>query len=126
MFNEPIMNKYSISFDSWYTDRKVKIDGLEFQVEIGTAQNNNSPKYLMVDHQTADRLNIPSKANNIAIFDKLDVRKHFRKIDEQRYKGAITTNYNQKDYLDQNRDSILFYKEFLVEEIITSFFITLI
>ena len=32
------------SFDSWTTDRKIVNTGLEFQVDIGSAQNINSPK----------------------------------------------------------------------------------
>ena len=36
MFIEPIKNIYTISFDSKYTDRKLVIDGLEFQADIGS------------------------------------------------------------------------------------------
>ena len=38
MFNESFKIMYTISFDSWCTDRKVVNDGLEFEVNIGSAQ----------------------------------------------------------------------------------------
>ena len=47
MFNEAIMNKYTITFDSWYTERKFSSDGRELQVDISSAQNINTPQYLI-------------------------------------------------------------------------------
>ena len=41
MFEESIMNNYTIVFDSWYTERKISNDGRELQVDIGSAQNIN-------------------------------------------------------------------------------------
>ena len=41
MFNESIMNNYTITFDSWYTERKISNDGRELQVDIGSAQHIN-------------------------------------------------------------------------------------
>ena len=43
-FNESIKNTYSTSHDSWHTERKLSIDGNELQLDIGSAQQNNSPK----------------------------------------------------------------------------------
>ena len=43
MLNESIMNKYTITFDSWYTERKISSDGREFQVDFGSAQHTSSP-----------------------------------------------------------------------------------
>ena len=84
-------------------------DGLEFQVDICSAQNIDSTKYLTVAQQTADRLNIPNKQNNIAFLDNLDSRKYFCEMDGQRYpKYAIFTNYVENDFLDQYRDLNLF------------------
>ena len=40
MFNESIMNNYTITFDSWYTERKISNDGRELQVDFGSAQHN--------------------------------------------------------------------------------------
>ena len=42
IFEESFKNNYTISFDSWYTERKVVCDGEEFQVDIVSAQNVNS------------------------------------------------------------------------------------
>ena len=98
MFNESIKNIYTFSVDSWYTDKKVVNDGLEFHVDIGPAQNNSSLKYLIAAHQSLARINVPNKTNNIAIFDNLDVRKYFVAIDGYRYpKNAVITNYNEND-----------------------------
>ena len=54
-------NNYTISFDSGYIDKKVVNHELEFQIDIGSAQNINSPKYLIIAHPTADRYGIPKK-----------------------------------------------------------------
>ena len=75
MTNESIKNIITISFDFCYTDRKVVNDGLQFQVDIESAQNINIPKILVATHQTADRKNVPDKENNIEVFENLDVRK---------------------------------------------------
>ena len=75
MFNESSKNSYTITYDSWYTERKVSPDGKELQVDIGGAQHVNSPKYLIGAFQTADRIAAPNKANNIAIFDNVNVKK---------------------------------------------------
>ena len=55
------------------------------QVNIGSSQQVNSPKYLICAHQTQNRINVPNKNNNIAIFDNLDLRKYYVEIDGQRY-----------------------------------------
>ena len=52
MFNESIMNNHTITFDSWYIERKISNDGRELQVHIGSAQHVNSFKYLLGDFQT--------------------------------------------------------------------------
>ena len=76
MFNESIMNNYTITFDSWYTERKISNDGRELQVDIGSAQHFNSPKYLISAFQTNARTT-PNKASNPAIFDDNHVTKYF-------------------------------------------------
>ena len=80
MFNESIKNSFTLSFDSWYTDCKVVNDRLEFQTDIGSAQNVNSPNFLIAAHQIARKIGVPNKNNNVAIFDNLDVRKKFLKL----------------------------------------------
>ena len=80
MFNESIMNNYTITFDSWYTERKISNDGRELQVDIGSAQHINSPKYLISAFQTNLRTT-PNKASNPAIFHSNHVTKYFVEID---------------------------------------------
>ena len=55
MFIESFMNNYTITFDTWYTERKISNDGRELQVDIGSAQRRNSPKYLVGAFQTNAR-----------------------------------------------------------------------
>ena len=74
MFNESIMNNHTITFDSWYTERKISNDCRELQVDIGSAQNINSPKYLISAFQTNARTT-PNKASNPATFDDNHVTK---------------------------------------------------
>ena len=94
MFKESFKNNYTITYDSWYTERKLSTVGNEIQVDIGSAQHANSPKYLISAFQIADRVALPNKANNIAIFDDVNVKKYFCEIDGYRYpKDAILTNF---------------------------------
>ena len=55
MFNESIQNNYRIFFDDWYTERRVVLDMIT-QVDIGSAQAVNSPKFLITAHQTAAKI----------------------------------------------------------------------
>ena len=41
MFSDSIRSSFTNSFDSWYTDRKIVNDGLEFQIDIDSAQKQN-------------------------------------------------------------------------------------
>ena len=85
LFNESIKNNYTLTFDSWYTERKIVTDGGEFQVDIASSQSTNSPKYLIAARQTEHRVGTANKANNISIFDHVDVKKYFVETDGYRY-----------------------------------------
>ena len=85
MFNESIMNIYTITFGSWYTERKISNDGRELQVDIGSAQNINSPRYLICAFQSQNRIGIPNKANNFAIFDSNHATEFFAEIGGNRF-----------------------------------------
>ena len=50
VFNQATQNIYQISFDEWYTERRI-IKELLVQHHIGSAQNVNSPKYMICAHQ---------------------------------------------------------------------------
>ena len=60
-FKDSCKNSFTLSFDSWSADRKTVDTQLENQVDVGSAQNINSPKYLIVDHQTASTIGVPKR-----------------------------------------------------------------
>ena len=60
MFNEATKKNYKISFDEWYTERRVKSDMIT-QLDIGTSQHVNSPKYLIGAHQKVLGQILPTK-----------------------------------------------------------------
>ena len=118
MFNEAIMNNYTITFDSWYTERKISNTGRELQVDIGSAQHINSPKYLISAFQTNARTTA-GKTINPAIFDSNHVTKYFVEIDGVRYpKDGVLINFEENSYLYQFRDLKLFCKEYVGEELL--------
>ena len=122
LFNESIKNNYTITFDSWYTERKIVTDGGEFQVDIASSQSTNSPKYLIAAHQTEARVGTANKANNVSIFDHVDVKKYFVEIDGYRYpKESVILNFTGNDYLDQYRDLKSFYQEYVGEQLMNPF-----
>ena len=61
IFNEATQNIHKISFDEWYTERRV-ISDMIFHLDIASAQQVNSPKYLICAHQT-NRTNAPNNKN---------------------------------------------------------------
>ena len=75
--NEPCKDNYTISYASWYTERKIVTNGNEFPVDIVSAQNTNIPKILIAAHQSQARIGTSSKANHIAIFDHVDEKNIF-------------------------------------------------
>ena len=73
-------------------------------------------------HQTKDRLLTPNKKIDIAIFDNLDLRKDYVEIDGQRYpRDGVSMNYTENDYIDQYRDSKLFFHEYIGELLLNPF-----
>ena len=75
MFNESTQNNYKISYDKYYTERRVESD-IIIQVDIGSSQQVNSPKHLIGAHQTRARAHTANKNNNFAIFDNLNLQKY--------------------------------------------------
>ena len=76
MFIEATQNNYKISFDEYYTERRV-IKDMIVQHDIGLAQQVNGAKFLICAHQTKDRMSAHDKKINNAIFDNLDLRKFY-------------------------------------------------
>ena len=62
MFNEATQNNYKISFDEWYTERRIT-SHLLVQHGIGSAQTVIQPKYMICTHQTNLRTTAPDKKN---------------------------------------------------------------
>ena len=73
LINEATQNNYKISYDEWFTERRIISDTIT-QLDIGSSQNVQSPKYLIGAHQTKDRIDAPISTKNVAIFDNLDLR----------------------------------------------------
>ena len=118
---EVTQNEYKISFDEWYTERRVISDTIT-QLDIGTPQHVNSPKYLIGAHQTRTRADTANKNNNIAIFDNLNLQKYYVEIDSVRYpRDSTLVNYEQNVYIEQNKDLKLFFIHYIGEELMSPF-----
>ena len=76
MFKEATQNNCKISFDEFYRERRVLSD-MTTQLDIGSSQQFNTPKYLSGAHQTRFRADTANKNNNIAIFYKLNLQKYY-------------------------------------------------
>ena len=122
VFNPSNRKTFTFSFGSWSTDRKTIDAQLEYQVDIGSEQKINNPKYLIVAQQTAARIGVANKANNIAVFDNPKVRKYFVDIDGIGYpRDGVCISYASNDYLDQCRDPKLFCIEYVGKESLSPF-----
>ena len=121
MFKEATQNNYKITFDEWYTEKRVISDTIT-QLDIGTSQHVNSPRYLIGAHQTRIRADTANKNNNIAIFDNLNLQKYYVEIDSVRYpRDSVLINYEQNDYIETYRDLKLLFKEYIGEELMRPF-----
>ena len=103
-FNEIFRQIFTLSFDSWVTDRKPVDTGNEHQLHVGSASNINVPLYLLAAHQKTQRghqAKSPIQFNN-ALSDKVDVKRFFVKIDAYRYpEDPIETNYSENKHSNQ-------------------------
>ena len=94
---------FEISYGEFCTERRI-ISDMIVQVDIRSAQQVNSPKYLYCAHQTQNRTNVPDKKINIAIFDNLDLRIYFVEIDGQRYpRDSLYIRFEEKNFIEQNK-----------------------
>ena len=92
------------------------------QLDIGSSQNIQSPKNLTGAHQTRARTDTANKNNNIGIFDHLNLKKYYIEIDGLRYpRDSVLVNFEQNDYIEQYKDSKLFFKEYIGEELMSPF-----
>ena len=119
MFNEATENIYKISYDEWFTERRIISDTIS-QLDIGSSQNVQSPKYLIGAHQKKDRIDGAISTKNVAIFDNLDLRKYEIEKEGQRYPpDSSPMNYEQNDYIEQYKDLKLFFKEYIGEQLMS-------
>ena len=58
--NEATQNNYKMSYDQYYTKRRL-ISDMIVQVDIASAQQVKNPKHLIRAHQTKDSINAPDK-----------------------------------------------------------------
>ena len=64
----------------------------------------------------------PNKANNVAVFDNLKVRKYNVVIAGVRYpRDGVSIEYASNDYVDHYRGPKLLYKEYVVDELLSLF-----
>ena len=95
MFNEATQNSYKISFDEWYTERRIISDTIT-QLDIGSSENVQSPEYLISVHQTRIGPDTVNKNNNIAMFDNLHLQNYYVEIDSVRYaRDSVLVNYEK-------------------------------
>ena len=101
MFKEATQNNYKISFDENCTERRLISDRI-VQFDIGSAQQVNSPKFLIGAHQTKGRIDSPIKSKNNVLFDHLNLLKYYVEIDGQRYpRDSLLISYLEKDFIEQ-------------------------
>ena len=85
---------------------------MECQVVIKSTQKDNSPKKLLLIHQTAASTAVPNEDINSAVFDNLDVRKPFVEIIGVRHlMDSVSNNYDEKNHHDQKRDKKVFFEK---------------
>ena len=119
IFNEATQSNYKISFDEWYTERRI-VSHTITQMDIGTSQHVNSPKYLIGAHQTRTRADTANKNNNIAIFENLNLQKNYVEIDSVRYpRDSVLVNFEQNDCIEPYKDLKFYFKEYIGEELMS-------
>ena len=75
MFNEATQSIYERTFDDWYTERRIISDTIT-QMDIGSSQNVQGPKYLIGAHQTRIRADTANK-KIILLYFIISILKNF-------------------------------------------------
>ena len=73
IFNEANQYNYKISYDEWFTERRIISDTIT-QLDVGSSRKVHSPKFLIGAHQTKDRIDGAISTKNVAISDNIDLR----------------------------------------------------
>ena len=121
MFNEATQNNYKISYDEWFTQRRILSHQIT-QLDIGSSQNDQTPKCLIGAQQTRDRLDGSTSTKIVSILDNLNLKKCYVEIDGLRYpRDNVLLNYEQNDYIEQYKDLKLFFNEYIGDELLAPF-----
>ena len=87
-FIETISKTFTLSYESWTTDRKPVDTAREFQIDISSASNINSPLYPIAAHQKTQRPDPANPADNLtnnrfnnSLFHHVEVRKYYSEIE---------------------------------------------
>ena len=123
MFNEAIQNIYKITFDEYYTERRVISETIT-QLDIGSSQKVNSPKFLNGAHQTRTRADTAKKIIKLRflIISILILSQYYVEIGSVRYpRDSFLVNYEQNCYSEQYKYLKLFFEEYIGEELMTPF-----
>ena len=109
MLNEATQNIYKISFDEWYTERRLFLD-LLVQHDIRSAQHFNNSKYLISAHHKRLTIDTPNKNFDFAMFNNLDLRKYYVEIHGQRCpRDSVLINCEENEYIQQYKVSNFFW-----------------
>ena len=76
--NEAFSKTFTLSYESWTTDRKLVVTAEEFQIDISSASNINSPLYSEAARQKTKRPDPTNPAINVlnnSFFGHVKVRK---------------------------------------------------
>ena len=111
---------FTLFLDSSFTGKKILDSEIKYQVDIGSSQKVERPKYLIAAQHSAARLGVPNKRNNIGNFENINVRKKFDEVVGIRHPtDSVSITYVENDYLFQYRDIEIFYKDFIGEELLS-------
>ena len=111
-------NSFNLSFEPLTTDRRVVSTSSDYQFHIGSSVKVNSLQNLKAAYQSAAISGLGNRAINVSVFERVDVRKRFGKINNVRYpEGAVNVNYATMESRSIER-LYLFYEEYAKEPLL--------
>ena len=102
---ETLMESFTFSFESWFTEKKPVITSKEFPLEISSASIIKAPFSFLAAHQRTqgrDPSNPSQTTQSTIQFLIMLLIKKIAEVDGIRYpKGPYMINYTENIYLDQ-------------------------